>query len=99
MGEVFLLNALQRQLDVPTVTYFLSHLSEGIKIQEWQNHIERHLGEMILRDRHLSKYPLSQVALAIFDMTKVPISRNICSVSPVCPKCEPSRFRKDEEDL
>ena len=31
----------------------------------------RHIVEMVLCDRLLSKYPPSQVALAIFDTTKV----------------------------
>jgi len=97
--EVILLDALSGQLDVPTIPYFLNHLSQGIRTQDWQTHVQRHLVEMVLRDRLLSKYPPSKVALAIFDMTKVLNSHLTRSVSPVCHKCDPSSCNQDEEDL
>jgi len=97
--KVILLRALKNQLDVPTVVYFLLHLSEGIKKQDWWSHFERHMVEMVLFDRLLSKCPPSKIALAIFDMIKTMNFHISGAVSPVCPKCEPTKYKKGEEVL
>jgi len=97
--KVILLRALKNQLDVPTVVYFLLHLSEGIKKQDWWSHFERHMVEMVLFDRLLSKCPPSKIALAIFDMIKTLNFHISGAVSPVCPKCEPTKYKKGEDVL